>query len=563
MRFRLLGSSGVIALGLFSAMVLTQGRSAEAQLPSQCACIDGTGGALDCQSGEVAAVQCLYESSVLPLSIPSWRQSISAALNGQAVVSDSRVVIEAWGGLGGNPLNASCPSGQRNGAPGPMGYARTTQDLTELTLRTEFSRLRLYVGARGPTSNRRGGRGASSSIVVGQELTSVGNPSNPNGQMFFAIGAGGGGSGRCDDVSGGDGGAGGCAISVAGSPAEPATASCVVADDTAASAPGEDGRNQGGSGAGGRGGNADGAGTGGSRGSDRQGANGAGGFGGRNVNDNGWVGWIGSSLTQSDYPVGAGGRAEAENTNHQLGGGGGGGFGGGAGGDGLVGCFLCFNGRGQGGGGGGAWSRLALFEEIGLPFIGQTNFSGPNGLIALTVEVKDLDVFGPAPLRPDSLVLRAKRAGSRNANGKIVLKGSFPLDHPMDLSESFVSLVHILENAEGEEMVRGESGSALPATALQPHRNARSDRSLYRIEEDGVRIKALLENSGDQLLVRLMVDGARIEPVACARGGTPPLRTRLLIDDGVNEGLELLLEEPWACESKGRSGRQDLTLVLP
>ncbi len=362
-------------------------------LPEVCQCLNSNGAVESC--GELTeAVRCFYDKttgSQLGLDLASLRTEINMRLaeggSGLEIgFFTSPVVVESWGGVGGRGADdyfifKLCSGG----SGGERGYARTTLLYSDLDAQGIDSKFYLYVAREGPNSDNYGGKGAPSSIVIGQPLEDQIAPAwDPNNDRVIVVAGGSGGGSACGGGVGGSdgrgGGYGGCVTSLG------KEENCRNWDSylnrTHAYAMGGNG---GGGDHGGGGGSARGfglSGIGGDWNSDYQGNSGVGGFGGRNYWDSGWIGWENCNLKYTDCSYGAGGMGDYSSTTHAAGGGGGGGFGGGGGG------AVSSNAKSWGGGGGGgSWARLATGDESSVPFVGRNGLgdlvSGRAGAIAL------------------------------------------------------------------------------------------------------------------------------------------------------------------------------------
>ena len=560
-----------------------------AALPSNCQCLGSGGDEVPSCGAATAAVQCRYDrrtTSHEAFDLPSLRTVINLHLvlgaSGKEIgFSTSPVVVEAWGGVGGKGADdyvifKVCTGG----SGGERGYARTTLFFSDLDQKLRDDLLYLYVARSGPNSDRRGGKGGPSSVVIGQPLEdqSLPNLNSPELDRVIVAGAGSGGGSACGGGIGGrdgrGGGDGGCAISATVQVDEADCGGGAVDNIT-----GKGGDGGGGS-TGGKGGSflfPGGGGFGGSGEMDLRGENGLGGFGGRNWFDSGWIGWDNSDLTHEEWGPGSGGLGDPSASTFASGGGGGGGFGGGGGGD--VGPFVENFG---GGGGGGAWALRATADESSVPFVGRNGLSGREGAIVLSFGLvpETTQAAGAAPHAFVQAHGSVKKIG-RDGRGRVRLHATFflindPGDQAgLDLRNSRLTLHDVLDERD-QELVSGLAGLTLvakPGSTVNKAEYEYSGLNAPRVKMK-LRQEELIKEEErvlKKLRFDLEIDKATItEPQFCAdQGGqeTEPavaaLVTRLVLNaSSPGNGLfKLEVPEHWQC--KKRFGNSIRRLQLP
>ncbi len=309
------------------------------------------------------SVQCIFTETQYPLSMSQFMSEINDLIGPLEIEvnDDSRTWLESLGARGG--MGDVGGFSNEGGPGGGRGYARTATTIGNIldNLLSDGDSLYILVGQIGSNGNfdPSGGGGGASTVVIGKEITDVGDPLDPEGELVLLIAGGGGGGGGGGLLSTGrKGGDGGDAISS-------------VFDRSSTS-----GESGGGGKHKGRGGNSNGDGNGGD-GSPNNGTGGIGGEGGFNDEDRIRAGWG----IEIDWTSGRGGNTK----NRSLGGGGGGGFGGGGGANTTA---SSSQDHGDGAGGGGSWARISTVENSFGRFLGKDNMpsNDDNGSVVMTME---------------------------------------------------------------------------------------------------------------------------------------------------------------------------------
>jgi hypothetical protein len=537
-------------LWLVLALLLMAPAGAWGDLPTECSCVDGSGTSQSPCTASTVAVRCMFDTTTgsqagnTPFSLTTLRIDANytlarADVNKKIDFFSSPVVLEAGGARGGkganlyfgiDPARVQICTGGRGGGG---GYARTTQRYEHMT-----PDLYVYIGNQGPDSDKKGGKGGASSLVIGQLLTEVSDPLDPENEGVFVIAGGAGGGGACDCADGDIGADGGCAIATLST----SGSNCTFATNGAsASATGQNARQANDSQ--GKGGNQDGKGTGApGRG---PGESGVGGLGGRNGPNNNWIGWAGSDLDHNAWPYGAGGEGQQIDVN--SGGGAGGGFGGGAGGGQSKCNGGATGGNGTGGGGGGSWARYATADESTLPVVGQGNVAD-KVVLTLGLEPTLAEKQG-LPLVLQTYTGKVTQLGTNAAQGTMQLRATYALDGlDLDLRTATVRLGSVLENREGELV-----GGVTPG--LLPRLRGASARSASFASGGGsqptVQVKLTKKDEGQTLALLLNIAQAQITPPqqCVAQPGARPvtgLRSWLMVED---RGQRFVLEvaDRWDC----------------
>jgi len=332
------------------------------------------------------AVRCTYNETVELLDFTN----LVTTLFGKDVSTNLPIILEAWGGEGGNGSFYAGNYAPIDGRAGNAGYARTSLALSELKS-LSGDNIYLYPGAKGAVGGENdniGGGGGASSIISGDSLNNIGSnnqSSDPrNNNIFVIAGGGGGGGGKQEGHIAGSGGHGAVAIatqtleediSCGGFPGSPArTPSDPIPDNNT-------------QGLGGNGGlglcDASRIGTGGAAGVNGgvMGSSGIGGFGGQKTQfTSAPASWINSGI--GTWNAGNGGGSSTK------GGNGGAGFGGGGGGGKPD--TNTFK-DGGGAGGGGSWARQASINDLEVPVQGRFNPPNGNGSIVITFDICSVD----------------------------------------------------------------------------------------------------------------------------------------------------------------------------
>jgi hypothetical protein len=152
----------------------------------------------------------------------------------------------------------------------------------------------------------------------------------------------------------------------------------------------------------------------------------------------------------------------------------------------------------------------------------------------------------------------ATRVGTQGDRGRMMLRTSVDDVGQIDLSTAKLVVKEVLMEAErAGEVVRSIGGSPFLPLELTATRGSTPKRAIFRTPH-GVRPLVTVEvakprRTSNSLTVRLAVNRTAMPqmPRACEAEGTAMLRTRLVLDDGMQAPVFINLEQPWSCRRSG------------